>query len=460
MGSAIAWLTGPRMKSFRTRLAVWSALISGAILVTFIVGDTFALYFDSIELIDAQVRQSGESLLYRAENGDEEGTDFSAPLKALLYDDEEHVYIFELRSPTDVLFRRSGDDLESSGYCGDELSSFSSTRIGDESMRLGTVTRNGWAVCLGANLDLVHEEVIESLATLLMILPGAVLVVALGGWWVGRLALTPIEAITRTAEEITVSGLDRRIPDPPSDDEIGRLVKVLNEMIGRLESSFNQSARFSADASHQLRTPLTVLQSEIDSAVKSNTFNEEQMGVLIRLMEEVQRLKAIVESLLILSRSDAGNLHLESGRLNLSETLKDLVEDTRILVQNANLEVVAEIKDGVFVPADESLLRQALLNLFDNAVRYNRPNGRVTCRLSESAENAVIKVLNTGAGIDVVHRDHIFNRFYKVTGAETTGAPGFGLGLSLASEIRKAHSGTLSRAEPDATEFEVTLPLR
>ncbi len=211
----------------------------------------------------------------------------------------------------------------------------------------------------------MHEEIVESLLMLLMILPGALLVIAVGGWWIGGVALAPIENITRIVEEITASGLDRRIPSGETEDEIGRLIRVLNDMIGRLESSFQQAARFSSDASHQLKTPLTILQNEVDGALKSGEFSGEQIPVLLHLGEEIQRLKSIVESLLVLSRSDAGNLHLENERLDYGQLINELVEDTRILGGTQDITVDSHLAESVEVVGDESLLRQAILNLLD-----------------------------------------------------------------------------------------------
>ena len=325
---------------------------------------------------------------------------------------------------------------------------------------MGNLSLNGWQLCFSANLEVVHEEIVESLLMLLMILPGALLVIAVGGWWIGGVALAPIENITRIVEEITASGLDRRIPSGETEDEIGRLIRVLNDMIGRLESSFQQAARFSADASHQLKTPLTILQNEVDGALKSGEFSEEQIPVLLHLGEEIQRLKSIVESLLVLSRSDAGNLHLEKERLDYGQLINELVEDTRILGGTQDITVDSHLAESVEVVGDESLLRQAILNLLDNAVRFNQPHGKIRCGLEREGTWAVLTIFNNGPGIQRHHHDHIFERFYRVFGDQQTHPKGFGLGLSLAFEITKAHNGRIEliRSDPDGTEFQLRLP--
>ena len=448
------------IRSSHTRLAVWSALISGIVLFFFIAGTTIGMYFDFVDILDAEIQETGKWFLSTIEDNEEKIIDLENPLEGNILDDKGNFYVIELRSPDHTLYQRSGEWQKIAEDVRDVMKSTFSVRIDEDDWRIGSVARKGWTVSLGVNLSTIRYEVLETLTTFFIALPGALLAVAIGGWWMGKVALRPIEEITQAAEEITASRLDRRISVSKTDDEIARLIRVLNEMISRLESSFSQAARFSADASHQLRTPITVIQGEIDNAIKSGHFQNGQIDVLVRLLEEVQKLKQIIDSLLILSRSDAGNLRLDSRPVDLSVLVREIIEDARILGERLNLTIDGKIDEHITVTADESLLRQAILNLLDNAVRFNYPNGKIHCDLHESETEIKMTIFNTGQPIPTQHHEHIFDRFYKAHAADESVTYGFGLGLSLALEIIKVHQGTLSlvRSDVDGTEFSITLP--
>lgn len=449
------------IRSSHTRIAVWSAFISGIVLFFFIAGTTIGMYSDFVDILDAEIQETGKWFLSTVEDNEEDEIDLENPIEGNILDDKGNFYVIELRSPSKTLYQRSGEWVKIAEDARDVMKTFFSVPLGDDDWRIGSVSRKGWTVSLGVNLSTIRYEVLEALTTFLIAIPGALLAVAIGGWWMGKVALRPIEAITQTAEEITASRLDRRITVSKTDDEIARLIRVLNEMISRLESSFSQAARFSADASHQLRTPITVIQGEIDNAIKSGHFQNGQIDLLVRLLEEVHKLKKIIDSLLILSRSDAGNLRLDSRPIDLSELVRDIIEDTRILGERLNLTIDGQIDDKITVTADESLLRQAILNLLDNAVRFNYPNGKIHCDLHENENEITMTIFNTGQPIPAQHHDHIFDRFYKAHAAEESSTYGFGLGLSLALEIIKVHQGSLSlvRSDADGTEFSITLPI-
>ena len=282
---------------------------------------------------------------------------------------------------------------------------------------------------------------------------------ALGGWVLARQALAPVAAITATARKVTARGLDQRVPQREADTEFERLTEVINNMLGRLERSFQQAARFSSDAAHELKTPLTILQGELDQALQSAEPGSADQQRFSGLLEEVQRLKAIVKKLLILSQADAGELNLSRKAVDLGRELGAAAEDLEIIAPS--LEVRMDLPPGIEVDADPDLLHQLIRNLVSNAVKYNREGGWIDLKLAPDGSRARVIIANSGAAITADHQDLVFNRFHRVDPARSKTVEGTGLGLSLAREIARAHGGDLELSESaeDRTAFTLTLPL-
>ncbi|MBU0609024.1 MAG: two-component sensor histidine kinase, partial [Armatimonadetes bacterium] len=266
------------------------------------------------------------------------------------------------------------------------------------------------------------------------------------------------ERLADTAEAITAVSLDRRLAATGVETELLRLVTVFNEMLDRLERSFRQAVRFSADAAHELQTPLTILQGELEQALQTGT--EADQELLARLLEEAQRLKAIVRKLLLLSRVDSGAMQPALHPVNLSQAAEGLREDAETLAPG--LAVTASLAPDVWVMADADLLQQVLANLISNAIKYNRPDGSIDLRLAVDGPQARLSVRNTGPAIPPEDRELVFDRFYRADPARSRGVDGLGLGLSLAREIARLHGGDIIIASSDAkaTLFVLTLPLK
>ncbi|MGI9242715.1 MAG: sensor histidine kinase, partial [Verrucomicrobiales bacterium] len=250
--------------------------------------------------------------------------------------------------------------------------------------------------------------------------------------------------------------LGERVEEVAANDEIGRLTRVLNRMVARLEAAFQQSRRFSSDASHELRTPLTVMQGKIESELQRSDPGAHH-PLLVELLEQVQHLKSIVDSLLMFSRSDSGHLEIPDEEIDLSSLVEDVAEDAEMLAEEAGLGFEVDVEAGVRGRGDARLLKLAVFNLLQNAVKYNLPEGgRVCCKL---APDGTVSVLNTGAVISAEDREKIFDRFYRVDPSRSSseGAAGFGLGLSLARVIAEAHGGELKllRSHDGETVFTV-----
>ncbi|MFC1453402.1 histidine kinase dimerization/phospho-acceptor domain-containing protein, partial [Verrucomicrobiota bacterium] len=220
----------------------------------------------------------------------------------------------------------------------------------------------------------------------LLIAPIALLALAGGGWFLASRAMRPVAVVTRTAEAITARGLDRRVPAMAADAELQRLVDVINRMLDRLERSFHQAARFSADAAHELQTPLTVLQGELDNAVQHAAAGSEEQQRYSGLLEEVRGLKAVVQKLLLLARADVGQLPLSLDEVDLSELVRSAVEDVETVA--SHLTVETEVPRRIRAKADPDLIRQVIGNMTSNAVKYSREGG--TVRFSLKADGNVV----------------------------------------------------------------------
>lgn len=326
--------------------------------------------------------------------------------------------------------------------------------------RVAIVRERGYFVLTGLDLTEAIVELKRLERGLLVGIPIALAVIGLGGWLVAERAMRPIRSIAEATSAVTADALDARIEARGhSDPEIEHLIEVLNEMMDRLEKSFSHATRFSSDVSHELKTPLAVMQGEIETALRECEAGSPEESRLLVLREETSRLKSITRSLMLLAQADVGALIRKSDSIDLSTELESIAEDAEIMAEQHQVCIEAEIDTGLEVRGDATLLRQALLNLVNNAVKYNEKNGLV--RIEGTAENGtiLIAVENTGPGIPSADRVKVFERFYRADKARSRGTDGFGLGLSLAKAVVEGHSGELqlARADEEITRFEVRL---
>jgi signal transduction histidine kinase len=293
----------------------------------------------------------------------------------------------------------------------------------------------------------------------LLAFPAALLLVGFGGWIIAGRALHPLQRIAETAEHVTARGLDQRIPEAAGSPEANRVIQVLNRMMDRLEASFRQATRFSADASHELKTPLAVMQGELENALQAAAPGSAEQQLFGNLLEETQRLKTITRRLLLLAQADAGQLKLALEPVDLSVELEAMIEDARVLAADSRLQFEVSLPPRAPLAADRALLHTALFNLINNAVKYNEPDGRISIRLETAANKMFLTIDNTGPGIPASDAAKIFQRFYRGGRTSASDVGGIGLGLSLAREIIRAHGGELRLKESRAgwTCFAATL---
>ena len=291
-------------------------------------------------------------------------------------------------------------------------------------------------------------------------LPLAVAGAGIGGYMLARRALAPIEGMTEHARTITAERLHDRLPVNNPEDEMGRLAAVFNETLGRLEQSFAQMRRFTADVSHQLRTPLTAIRSVGEVGLRSGQRDEAAYrGIIGSMLEETDRLSALVDRLLTLSRAEMHAETLAAEPVNLVELAEDVVGHLGVLAEEKGQSLTVDATGTPTAIADRVVLRQALINLVDNAIKFTPEGGKVSIRVSGSDGRAIVDVSDTGPGIPADARDRIFDRFYR--GDEHAGL-GTGLGLSIAKGAVEANGGdlTLARSNSGGTTFRITLARR
>jgi heavy metal sensor kinase len=276
-----------------------------------------------------------------------------------------------------------------------------------------------------------------------VILPVAVALAIGGGYVLMKRALRPVDEITRAAESITSRNLSERLPIPGTGDEIERLSATLNRMIERLERSFRQVAQFTADASHELRTPLTILRGELEVALRANELSPAAREVIESVLEETGRLSKTVENLMTLSRLDSGELKLERSRFDLAELCRETVEQMSLLAEDSAVQLECTGSEKIEVNADPLRVRQILINLIDNAIKYTPAGGRISISTARETDRAIIEVADTGQGIPAEALPHIFDRFYRVDQARSRELGGSGLGLAITKSICELHGGRI-----------------
>lgn len=334
---------------------------------------------------------------------------------------------------------------------------FFTSTLANNNWRIGIMQNPEVTLILGRNLSQFNADM-RFLSHLFMIaIPSVLLLIAASGWWIAQRALRPIRTLSNMAEGITARGLDQRIPLHNEDAEFNRLIQVFNRMMDRLETSFHQAVRFSADAAHELKTPLTILQGELEQALQNAVPESPEQQLYNTLFEEVQRLKTIIQKLLLLSLADSGQLRIHLIPNNLTQLVEEAIADVEILAPH--LKTRQRLDKDVMVNADADLLRQVIQNLISNAIKYNCLHGKIHLRLRREKAGIRLTIANTGAGIPAEDRGKVFDRFFRADKTRNRKIDGLGLGLSLAREIARAHSGELilEDSPPGWTAFSLLL---
>jgi heavy metal sensor kinase len=456
-----------RPKHVRTRLTLWYvALLATVLLVSAgLVG--FLLFWQLRSQIDhyaVQDIETVEGLLYFDPAGQLE----------LKEDYHNHVeskqvleWLLEVRSPEgNVLYRNNRLGNRSLGgvpFFGEGIAGYSvrSARLAD-GVRVRLVSRrhslDGHAIIirLAYSEEEIRIRIRELAAAAALALPIILAIAGFVGYWLARRALEPVETMATQAERIMPGRLHERLPTGKADDELGHLARVFNDLLSRLEQSFEQLRRFTSDASHELRTPLTLMRSVGEVGLQQAGTAEEYQDIIGSMLEEVNRLTSLIDDLLTIARADAGQIPLRPstfGAMDLAREAGGLLE---VLIEDKGQRVRFEGSEKATLEGDRPLLRQVLVNIIHNAVKYSPAGGLVSVRVSEEDTGCMIEVSDDGPGIPKEHQAKIFDRFYRVN---QTGS-GAGLGLSIAQWVVRVHGGEirLKDAPDGGCTFQIRMP--
>src|SRR5499426_590050 len=314
---------------------------------------------------------------------------------------------------------------------------------------------------VGMSLESVSVTRHRFLLVTAAMLPLAALLAGGGGWLLARRALRPVDQMTEAARRISAEHLDEPVHTTGTGDELDRLAATLNDMLARLDVTFRQIRQFSADASHELQTPLTILQGELEVALRAPRSPDDYRRVLTSALEESDRIANLVEGLLLLSRADAGVLRMDHQPVDLARLVAEVCEQSQVLANARGVTLDLGPLTPVTIQGDHQHLRRLLLNLVDNGLKYTLAGGRVTLTLHQEGVWAILRVADTGIGLAPEEQERIFQRFYRAPTAVSRDVEGSGLGLCIARSIVEAHSGSIQieSSAGHGSIFTVRLPL-
>ena len=447
----------------KTRLVVWTILVGGFSVALFgwLIGHSLELKMRNH--LDATLRSEGESVFEGVRhlghrmnwNDMDEVSKFFSAVYSL--------YSFEIEEPPGTLVYRSRELGDVPLPEGPEGVAYTGVVTPADTARILQITKGAMRLRVAVDISPFTRWETNVWRTYAIILPLAFAFLAAGARWLYGKALKPVDDIVAAAEHITADRLEQRLPVSGNHDEIGHLTTVLNRMIDRLQQSFEQARRFSADASHELKTPLTIIRGELEIALRSGEIPHGVERTMLDLLDETGRLIHIVEGLLLLSQADAGKFPVGSEAVELTHVIEDLADDIEILADRLEIKVELQLAPSVRVKGSPQFLRQLVLNLFDNAIKYNRSAGTIRCELTSAGSMAVFRIANTGEDIPPEQHERVFSRFFRVetSRSRTPAGGGQGLGLSIAREIVRAHGGTLTieKSDPGWTVFQFVIPL-
>ena len=317
-----------------------------------------------------------------------------------------------------------------------------------------------WQVLVGRQIGRERNEFRRLLWWLSGTGLGIVSVGMAWAWLLSRRILAPVEQMTCIAERISASNLSERINQSKIKTELDRLAQVLNRMFGRLQASFERQARFTADASHELRTPTSVVLAQSELALAKPRSPEEYREALESCYQAAKRMASLVDGLLTLARIDAGQLGIHRGPVNLRQVVESAVILLKPLADRRQVELKCDLQTAQVNGSAEDL-GQVVANMLSNAVMYNREGGEVRLHLDAAERDAVLTVSDTGIGIEESDLPRVFERFYRVEKTRSGNSGGIGLGLAICREIVRSHGGTIDVASVlgEGTAFTVRLPL-
>ena len=462
----------------RIRLTLWYVGIFGAALIAFICVASVVHYFHLIDQLyheEIQDMETVEGLLYFGADGKlylREDYFISPQHRELL---DRMLEVLDLDGT--VLFRNS--KLGGNSLGGSRLPDEGRIEYFRHSLRLRDGTRvlaishvrpvQGKTVLIriGYSTEVIRKQSIELFGLLMAVMPFALLVAGFAGSRVAGKALDPLETMARLTEHITAHRLNERIPIKNADDELGHMARVLNDLLGRLEASFQKLQRFTSDVSHELRTPLASIRSVGEVGLQVDHDPARYRDIIGSMLEQLARLTSMVDTLLTIAHADSGVITLHHSAFSITEMVQECVGIVRVLAEDKRQRISVTGENVGEVVADRSFVRMAVMNLLDNAVKYSPCDSEIHVRVklagasSHDRQMVEIEIEDQGPGIPEADRERVFDRFVRLDDARNSETGGAGLGLSIAKWAIEAHGGTISLlgAIGGGATFSIAIPL-
>jgi signal transduction histidine kinase len=415
-------------------------------------------YYSQLRQVDRQLAADAEELFRDLENFRGAPVNPRRPLSARFIPVGLQDRLLVLKGP-------EGQPLYvSPGLNGDDLAGFeagySNFSFEDRPYRIGVFDREPFFLQVGAPMSPARALQRSFLRGLALAMPITALLVFGGGFWLAKYAIRPVSALTASAERISVNRLDEKLPMPVARDEIARLTEVLNDAFERLKQSYETATRFSADASHQLKTPIAVLRLGLEELRACETLTDGPKREVDTLLHQTRRLTTLINELLLLAQADAGRLVLEPEETDINPMIQAATDDVETLTHDRGVTVETQVPPTLVICVDQRRVRMALQIITENAAKYTPDSGRI--RLDASIRDGMFRLnlANTGNPILELDRDRIFERFHR--GADVgEEVQGHGLGLNIARTLLRAHRGDLRLVRSDAewTVFQMSLPI-
>ncbi|HTA67853.1 MAG TPA: heavy metal sensor histidine kinase [Bryobacteraceae bacterium] len=453
--------------SIRVRLTLWYSLVLMAALSLFVWGIWLAANHRLMASVDAALveQAKGVSTVIRNELDPAHPEQLQEELTEYAEATPDGNLI-EVRDPKD-------QQILSSKVVAIEGAAARTTRSGFGDQKAGRAhyrTYASTALVKGSTFQILvatplreTRSILRDLHILLLwTAPAVLLIAALGGYWISRRALAPVDEITQAARSIGIQNLSRRLTVPATGDELQRLSETWNDMLARLESAVKRLSQFTADASHELRTPIALIRTTAELTLRRERSPETYREALSEIVAESERTSRLVEDLLLLARADAGLPALPLENLELTPLVRDICQQGQVLAEARQLQISTDLpEEPVFVQANDPALRRLLLLLVDNAVKYTPAGGRITVSVGQDRAGATLAVRDTGIGIPDSALPHVFERFYRADESRNRDAGGAGLGLSIAKWIAERHHASLEAESVlgQGSTFRVRFPL-
>lgn len=369
----------------------------------------------------------------------------------------------QISSGSKVLFKSAnlaGNEIALDNFAPKNIITYQNSQLSEHPIRLCLLRGNGYTVIVAYPTDQI-EQLLGLLDELYLIIAPLFFIISIvGGFIISNKSLSRIDKIISKTSEITAHNLKEIIPGGEYKDEFGRLVNTMNEMITRIRKSVEYMNEFSLAAAHELKTPLTILRGEIEIALKSEKTKAQYTEVLKSNYEETLRMIRIIDNLFFISKSENNLINLEIQPVEINSLLHSVVENMRTIAKDRNMDIVLNSSSPITLGLDAGLIKQALYNIVDNAIKYGDENSTIEIILLEESDMVIIDIINRGAGISEDKVEKIFDKFYRADESRTRKSGGVGLGLSVVKSIIEMHKGTVSvNSTPnERTTFTLSFP--